>query len=187
MENVADISHLNKIHTSMPFVGRLNSIWDKLTKSLGIFYRGSWTDDPKEPHVAFTQLFVDYKFMSKYSLLQTSIIVKSVGPGLAVVKPEIGFGCTVGILSFTPLGPFQQRHEILWYSHPATMLLGRMAIHGAVINLERDIFIWNYKSIAAKAIYVKEEREMKAFRRWYNQFYSENTPRIKFHVDTLSW
>lgn len=78
MENVADISHLNKIHTSMPFVGRLNSIWDKLTKSLGIFYRGSWTDDPKEPHVAFTQLFVDYKFMSKYSLLQTSIIVKSV-------------------------------------------------------------------------------------------------------------
>nr|XP_018897065.1 PREDICTED: cholesterol 7-desaturase-like [Bemisia tabaci] len=190
MENAADFAHMNFIHTSLPFVGiRLDNFWDKLSKIIKLFYRASWTHDPKEPHVATTQIFGDLQFMNKYSLVKSSATVTCVGPGLIEIstKLAIGFGGAVATHCFTPIGPFQQRSLFLWYSHPTTMVIGRMILNSALVNLERDIFMWKYKGIAAKSILVKEEAQMKAFRRWYSQFFSENTPRLKFQVDALCW
>ncbi len=41
--------------------------------------------------------------------------------------------------------------------------------------LERDIAIWNMKTYADRPLIVKEDHLLNKHRRWYSQFYSENS------------
>lgn len=56
-------------------------------------------------------------------------------------------------------------------------------------QLERDIMIWNNKRYERKPLFVKskEDSQVAKHRRWFSQFYSENSPRLKFQKDTLEW
>lgn len=59
----------------------------------------------------------------------------------------------------------------------------------AFFQLERDIMIWNNKRYEKKPLFVKskEDSQLAKHRRWFSQFYSENSPRLKFQRDTLEW
>lgn len=59
----------------------------------------------------------------------------------------------------------------------------------AFFQLERDIMIWNNKRYEKKPLFVKskEDSQVAKHRRWFSQFYSENSPRLKFQRDTLEW
>lgn len=46
--------------------------------------------------------------------------------------------------------------------------------------------IWNNKRFAAKPLLVKEDGPIQKHRRWFSQFYSENSPRLSDHK-TLDW
>ncbi|CAK8673804.1 unnamed protein product [Clavelina lepadiformis] len=48
--------------------------------------------------------------------------------------------------------------------------------HG--IQIERDILMWNNKTYLKKPVLMKEESALAKHRRWYQQFYSENSPRL---------
>jgi cholesterol 7-dehydrogenase len=41
-------------------------------------------------------------------------------------------------------------------------------------QIERDIIIWNNKKFLKNPIFTKREKSLVKFRRWFNQFYSEN-------------
>lgn len=58
-----------------------------------------------------------------------------------------------------------------------------------LFQLERDIMIWNNKRYEKKPLFVKskEDSQVAKHRRWFSQFYSENSPRLKFQRDTLEW
>lgn len=49
--------------------------------------------------------------------------------------------------------------------------------------------IWNNKRYEKKPLFVKskEDSQVAKHRRWFSQFYSENSPRLKFQRDTLEW
>ena len=45
-------------------------------------------------------------------------------------------------------------------------------------QIERDILMWNNKTYLKKPVLMKEESALAKHRRWYQQFYSENSPRL---------
>mgnify|MGYP000526581888 CR=1 FL=1 len=49
--------------------------------------------------------------------------------------------------------------------------------------------IWNNKKYEAKPVFAKspEDSLIARHRRWYGQFYSENSPKLRFQKDTLEW
>lgn len=52
-------------------------------------------------------------------------------------------------------------------------------------QFERDVVIWNHKKYLDKPLLTKEEHTIVKHRRWYNQFYSQNSPRAD--KNTLTW
>jgi len=67
-------------------------------------------------------------------------------------------------------------HEAKWLRDENLILMRR--IHQ--LQIERDIRIWNRKMYISRPILTKEDKMIKAFRRWYSQFYSESSPRHYF-------
>ena len=55
-------------------------------------------------------------------------------------------------------------------------------------QLERDIMIWNNKQYLHRPLLVAEDRLIKRFRQWYQQFYSDNSPTYRNAIDsTMEW
>ncbi|CAG0920179.1 unnamed protein product [Notodromas monacha] len=46
-------------------------------------------------------------------------------------------------------------------------------------KLERDISVWNSKKFTRRPLLVKEDKMILAYRRWFSQFYSENSPTLE--------
>ena len=47
------------------------------------------------------------------------------------------------------------------------------------VQVDRDVMIWNNKMWKNKPLFMKEESMMVKHRRWYSQFYSKNSPKLK--------
>lgn len=47
--------------------------------------------------------------------------------------------------------------------------------------------IWNNKKYIPKPLLVKEDSAIQKHRRWFSQFYSENSPRLKLQRDNLDF
>lgn len=58
---------------------------------------------------------------------------------------------------------------------------------GVFRQFERDIMVWNNKQYLSQPLLVSEDRFILRFRRWYSQFYSENSPKFSFTKDNLEW
>lgn len=56
-----------------------------------------------------------------------------------------------------------------------------------LVQFERDVMIWNNKTYVAKPLLVKEDSAIQKHRRWFSQFYSENSPRLQYQRDTLDF
>ena len=56
-------------------------------------------------------------------------------------------------------------------------------------QIERDFMIWANKRYQAKPVFVKctEDQILSKHRRWYSQFYTENSPKLNFSEDSLDW
>ncbi|XP_067119629.1 cholesterol 7-desaturase nvd-like [Centruroides vittatus] len=50
---------------------------------------------------------------------------------------------------------------------------------------ERDVRVWNYKMYLKNPVYMSEDKTIAKFRKWYSQFYSENSP--KLDDQNLNW
>ena len=55
------------------------------------------------------------------------------------------------------------------------------------LQVERDVMVWNNKRYNSKPLLVKEDHLILKHRRWYSQFYSENSPRLTFQKDDLTF
>lgn len=56
-----------------------------------------------------------------------------------------------------------------------------------VWQFERDVMIWNNKKYISKPMLVKEDSAIQKHRRWFSQFYSENSPRLRYQHDTMDF
>lgn len=56
-----------------------------------------------------------------------------------------------------------------------------------LLQFERDVMIWNNKTYISKPMLVKEDSAIQKHRRWFSQFYSDNSPRLRYQHDTLDF
>lgn len=56
-------------------------------------------------------------------------------------------------------------------------------------QVDRDVLIWNNKTHHSKPLLIKEDEGIANLRRWFLQFYSENSPRltVKKNLDSIVW
>ncbi|XP_067119012.1 cholesterol 7-desaturase nvd-like [Centruroides vittatus] len=83
-------------------------------------------------------------------------------------------------------GPFRQR-AIRHYYAPSRFaaIINYIFFYSERCMFERDVRLWNYKMYLKNPIYIKEDRQIARFRKWYSQFYSENSPKIE--KQDLNW
>jgi cholesterol 7-desaturase len=54
-------------------------------------------------------------------------------------------------------------------------------------QFERDVMVWNHKTYVDRPVLVAEDKTLAKHRRWFQQFYSENSPRLDSQKDNYDW
>ncbi|XP_041368086.1 cholesterol 7-desaturase nvd-like [Gigantopelta aegis] len=193
-ENGADLAHLDCVHVS--FIGSgtdLRYIWSKAWSFVKHNWTAKWESfDPPEGHVGQLSLTHAIKvFGMSFPLLDLSVKAKQIGPGFVYLDIEGVFGKGVIIHNVLPVGPLMQKvvHNI-YVERKMPTFIAKFYMLGEAIQVERDIMIWNNKRYVNKPVFVKsrEDTFINRHRRWYSQFYSENSPRLTSEKNkTLEW
>ncbi|TRY95146.1 hypothetical protein DNTS_003854 [Danionella cerebrum] len=169
-ENAADIAHLAHLHTP------------------GIV---EWKPE-SEPNKHCSQMLVKHAltvFGRHWPLLDLDVLARQVGPGLVFLLFEHRFlGRGMMMHCVTPVEPLLQcvSHTI-FYQSSIPPLVPKFILRAECIQFERDVMIWNNKTYISKPLLVKEDSAIQKHRRWYSQFYSENSPRLRYQQDTLEF
>jgi hypothetical protein len=113
------------------------------------------------------------------------IHVNMIGPGLVFVHFDLlGLGEVYIHQTVTPIAPCLQRiRNDIWASPLVPRFVAKLALRAVVLQLERDIEIWNQKTFVARPCVVKGDGRIHQFRRWFNQFYNTNQHHTSSNVD----
>eukprot|EP00698_Gefionella_okellyi_P013036 TRINITY_DN3540_c0_g1_i2.p3 TRINITY_DN3540_c0_g1~~TRINITY_DN3540_c0_g1_i2.p3 ORF type:complete len:157 (+),score=23.46 TRINITY_DN3540_c0_g1_i2:805-1275(+) len=105
----------------------------------------------------------------------TSRILQN-GPGMVYLRFRLPFGYVTVFQSVTPISPTQcvVTHSV-YTPKWSPRFQARVLLAGLVRQFERDIWIWNNKKYQRQPVLAREDALIKSFRRWYSQFYSENS------------
>ncbi|KAK3087691.1 hypothetical protein FSP39_009231 [Pinctada imbricata] len=193
-ENGGDVQHLLYVHT--PFMSSgvdLRYMWSKFW-SFGSshVWDAKWEPlPPPDAHIGCLQLKHSLKLFEKQiTLLDMDVVARQIGPGVVYLTFDTIFGKGVYIISQTPTEPLVQKmvHNI-YVSRYTPLFMGKFFMYSESVQLERDIMIWNNKRWQGKPMFVrsKEDALISRHRRWYSQFYSENSPRLSFQKESLDW
>ncbi|CAN9504827.1 unnamed protein product [Ophioblennius macclurei] len=191
-ENAADIAHLAHLHTAGILSGSdlhyTNSkSWD--------FVRHNWKvqwEPESEPNKHCSRMLVKHAltvFGCHWPLLDVHVVARQVGPGLVFLLFNHSFlGRGVIMHCVTPVEPLLQcvSHTIFYQSNIPVMV-PKFILKAECIQFERDVMIWNNKKYISKPLLVKEDSAIQKHRRWFSQFYSENSPRLQHQRDTLDF
>lgn len=193
-ENGADAAHLNRVH--QPFLAAgydLHTMWNKYIRWGKHHWEASWSSKPNpDGHIGCMTVTHDLKLFG-YSLLnlfKINVTALQYGPAIVYITMEgVLFKCVL-IHVVTPMEPMVQKVVQTIYVHWAMPnIIAKIFLAGDGIQVDRDVSIWNNKKFLAKPVFTKsvEDGYLARFRRWYSQFYSEHSPRLKFQKDTLDW
>ncbi|KAM4527107.1 cholesterol 7-desaturase nvd [Odontesthes bonariensis] len=191
-ENAGDIAHIDHLHTPGIIGGvDLRYINSKAWEFLRHDWKVQWEPE-LEPNKHCSQMAIKHTltvFGYHWPLLDVHVVARQVGPGIVFLQFEHSFlGRGVIIQSVTPVEPLLQcvSHKIFYQSNiPA--LVPKFILKAECIQFERDVMIWNNKKYVSKPLLVKEDSAIRKHRRWYSQFYSENSPRLQYQRDTLDF
>lgn len=189
-ENGADITHLPQVHGSSLAAGSdirkiKGRIWD-FTEHV---WDGSWSANTgPDSHIGIMKISQGMTFFNKFSINKVDGIARQIGPAIVHLELCTIFGNVVIIHTVTPIEPLKQRLvHTLYAQNKVPLLFAKFVLYATAIMVERDIVIWNQKTFLSKPLLVKEDKYIMKFRRWYSQFYSDNSPRLSFQKDTLEW
>nr|NP_001265912.1 cholesterol 7-desaturase nvd 2 [Ciona intestinalis]BAK39962.1 Neverland [Ciona intestinalis] len=190
-ENAADISHLDHLHK--PVIGSdVEKTNESLLNNL-IFHsiQASWKPptDPNEPHRS-TMSIKDNIHLSifniKIPLLYLEFEIDQIGPGAVHIHVRTPFFRGLMLQNVTPIEPFVQKLTHSFYVSPwVPVCIAKAFYLLETTQIERDILMWNNKTYFRQPVLVKEESALAKHRRWYQQFYSENSPRMNHRGDLV--
>ncbi|KAL3320115.1 hypothetical protein Ciccas_001206 [Cichlidogyrus casuarinus] len=111
------------------------------------------------------------------------VVARQTGPALVHLLYESSlFGQGAFMQYVTPIEPLKQRlvHHT-WAQKSIPSFLSHILARGEAIQVERDILIWNNKCYVKAPVVVKspEDALLLSHRKWYSQFYSENSPTLE--------
>nr|XP_032628776.1 cholesterol 7-desaturase-like [Chelonoidis abingdonii] len=191
-ENAADFAHLTFLHQPVFMSGvDLRYTHSKLWESVKHCWKGEWQPEP-EPNKHCSQLVVKHSltvFGKHFSLMDLAVRARQVGPGLVYLIFEHAFlGRGIILQSVTPVEPLLQHvvHKI-YYQRSMPVVIPKFILKVECVQFERDIMIWNNKQYLSKPLLVKEDSAIPRHRRWFAQFYSENSTRFTFQKGVLDW
>ncbi|PIO38835.1 hypothetical protein AB205_0053750 [Aquarana catesbeiana] len=128
-------------------------------------------------------------FGRHFSLLDVDVVARQVGPGIVFLTFKHSFlGQGIILHCVTPEEPLLQKvsHSI-YYQKNIPAIVPRFILMAECTQFERDVMVWNNKKYISKPLLVKEDSAIAKHRRWYSQFYSDNSPRLTFQEDGLDW
>lgn len=112
----------------------------------------------------------------RFSMLELEVTAKQIGPGYVEMWINTSFGQMCILQTVTPVGPLLQRVTHTVFASPFLGLYAKIVLLGECIQFERDVAVWNHKKFLKRPVLVREDRTISAFRRWYEQFYTANSP-----------
>ncbi|KAF3848817.1 hypothetical protein F7725_015314 [Dissostichus mawsoni] len=177
-ENAADIAHLGHLHTPAIVSGVDLRYTNRKTWE---FLRHDWKvqwEPEAEPNKHCSQMLVKHAltvFGSTWHLLDVCVLARQSVPLIYLVYS------VAMITRVFQVGPGV---VFLLIEHS---FLGRGVILQCVTPFERDVMIWNNKKYISKPLLVKEDSAIQKHRRWFSQFYSENSPRLQHQRNTLDF
>ncbi|XP_051157642.1 cholesterol 7-desaturase nvd 1 [Leptopilina boulardi] len=208
-ENGADVAHLNSVHGPAMFLsdifpGLMRHSWTDAkwtpckndleikeisaidaTISNGVVKKKNC--EPNEKHKAILHLKHSLILFEKYKLLELSVKAMQIGPGYVELQLDSFWGPMYILQTVTPVGPMLQRVTHHMYSSRILGPYAKIVIIGETFMFQRDIEIWNNKTFTKTPLLVKQDRAITEFRKWYSQFYSDNSPTFQSASKSLDW
>lgn len=123
----------------------------------------------------------------KFELVKITAKIKQLGPGYVIMMLESSFGKLAILQSVTPLEPLLQKMTHFFYGPRYLAWFIKFTMIAETINVSRDIMIWNHKKFINSPLLPKEDKLIKQFRGWFNQFYTENSKSYAEANNDLSW
>uniref|UniRef100_A0A0N4ZMH8 cholesterol 7-desaturase n=1 Tax=Parastrongyloides trichosuri TaxID=131310 RepID=A0A0N4ZMH8_PARTI len=182
-ENGADLAHLDYLHLhgiqegndvtkipmniSKPYI---RHVWD-----------GSWeAKNGDEKHISVMHLYQIMKAGNfSLPLTETKLDAIQYGPGIVHMMFDFGIlGKGIVFQYLTPEEPMFQRSRFNMYT-TVPKLWAKFMMLSEAFQFERDIFIWSNKKYIKNPLYVKNDGPINKHRKWFQQFYSENSPRLE--------
>ncbi|XP_017845942.1 cholesterol 7-desaturase [Drosophila busckii] len=174
-ENGADLAHFKAIHNESIIAGGYNPK-NSIFRWLGQHsWHASW-DYTREKHIAEIRLKHSLKFYQKINLFEIDVVGKQIGPAFVhlTLKSSIFGECQI-FQTVTPIEPLVQKVVHRFYATRKMSPILKILIYGESVMFERDMNMWNQKLYRKSPILVPEDASIKKFRKWYAQFYTENS------------
>ncbi|XP_063289190.1 cholesterol 7-desaturase nvd-like isoform X2 [Pelobates fuscus] len=191
-ENAADIAHLTFLHEPGIITGTdlrytKSRIWDFVKHT----WKVQWMLEPP-PNKHCSQMLLVHQlllFGKHVPMLDFNVVARQVGPGIVFLTFNHNFlGTGVILQSVTPVEPLLQKvTHIIYYQRNIPTLVPKLMLKAECIQFERDVMVWNNKKYVSKPLLVKEDAAIQKHRRWYSQFYSENSPQFSYQQESLDW
>ncbi|KAF6036029.1 hypothetical protein EB796_005657 [Bugula neritina] len=182
-ENGADIGHFNPVHQVNALYGSDLQQINKSKQMLSnhIWSNASWKADEEDWYLATGTLEHEIKIAGyRVPFLQTNHSFEQIGPGVVYLKSfESANAPVVLYVLVVPVAPFTTKlfHVVVSRKTLIGKLQALTVISIENIMVERDIVIWNNKKFTNRSVFSSSYSDelIKKFRRWYSQFYSENS------------
>ncbi|KAF1751032.1 hypothetical protein GCK72_017584 [Caenorhabditis remanei] len=183
-ENGADIAHLNYLHKSAPPITKGSDIIETdLSNPQPVVqhvWDGKWEVKSEENKHCGVMHLNQYMTIWGYRvpLTDSKLIAEQHGPGIVHMIFDFGiWGKGVVFQTVTPEEPLLQRVRFRMFSNiPWFFVKFFMTVEA--MQFERDVFIWSNKKYIKSPLLVKNDGPIQKHRRWFSQFYTENSPRM---------
>lgn len=192
-ENGADVQHLYNVHTPFMTAGiDLRYMWNRLWSFASHLWSAKWeAQSAPNEHIGVLTLTHQLRMFGKtVTPINMDVTASQIGPAIVYLNFDTFFGRGIYIQSITPVEPLVQKlvHNV-YIDWKLPTILATFLMVSEAIQVERDIMIWNNKKFVNKPMFVKSKEDslIAKHRRWFSQFYSENSPKLKFQKDSLDW
>uniref|UniRef100_A0A182W4V2 cholesterol 7-desaturase n=1 Tax=Anopheles minimus TaxID=112268 RepID=A0A182W4V2_9DIPT len=191
-ENGADVAHLAAVHGPNMMSGSDIRYSRPAWADFGMHsWLASWqAPDESEPtHVAKMDLVHSFRIFNKFEVGKIDVRAYQIGPGYVQLMMNTSMGPFVVLQTVTPIEPLVQKviHRFYAPRNIWNAIFQKFAILAESIMFERDMMVWNHKQFIDNPLLIKEDRLIKSYRKWYSQFYSENSVSFTMAKEKLDW
>lgn len=177
-ENAVDDAHFELLHTKMKLP------WTRLSlPGLTLDHVAHWEADPERPHLSYFHDDAHVLWRGrKLEKTRTKAVGTFLGPATVVlirVKMQDVGDVIIGH-THTPVNqpgdPLMTRIRFNWWAAPdVPRLLAWYVAGNWVAQWRNDVDIWTRKSHVRRPVLSRADGNIHAMRRWYAQFYDEET------------
>lgn len=180
LENGADMNHFEEIHNDLFFFGG-EFLKVQAFNHFQEYFRHHWSPDwqpimsenGKMTHMAEMNL-LSWISVFKTRVFDIEIRATQIGPACVSLHYDSSwYGKGILKMNAIPLGGRRTLYVQHIYTQKSLFnwLMARWVLYGEIMQLERDLFMWNHKKNIKNPIFVPEDKILKRFRMWYSQFY----------------